>query len=186
MSWGYKFQIRTIIYICSIYGISFLPDNIYDTGHPSPLLPSLVPRPLEKKQTNKQKKKNGLVSTVCIRAAVTVHFRKIVWFLRSYHVTISGQRMQCSRSPTWLFFEDSVFANWLPSELSLSSAKWGCSRTGLLVCASCFACLFPLKMDYPNISVTPVRVKWRRSSASFRPYGSKLGRALKRSKGSTL
>ena len=42
-------------------------------------------------------------------------------------------------------------------------------------------CLFPLKMDYPNISVAPVRVKWRRSSASFRPYGSKLGRALKRS-----
>ena len=85
------------------------------------------------------------------------------------------------RSPTWLFFVDSVFANWLPSEPSLSSAKWGCSRTGLLVCASCFACLFPLKMDYPNISVAPVRVKWRRSSASFRPYGSKLGRALKRS-----
>ena len=39
MSWGYKFQIRTRIYICSIYGISFLPDNIYDTGHSSPLLP---------------------------------------------------------------------------------------------------------------------------------------------------
>ena len=85
------------------------------------------------------------------------------------------------RSPTWLFFVDSVFANWLPSEPSLSSAKWGCSKTGLLVCASCFACLFPLKMDYPNISVAPVRIKWRRSSASFRPYGSKLGRALKRS-----
>ena len=87
---------------------------------------------------------------------------------------------QFDRSPTWLSVVDSVFAKWLPSAPSLSSAKWGCSRTGLLVCASCFMCLFPLRMDYHNISVAPVRVKWRRSSASCKPFGSRLARALKR------
>ena len=119
-------------------------------------------------------------STVCARAAVTVHFRKIVRFLHSHHVTISGQRMQCSIR-THVLLCLLAFDRRHGYSLYTLSLQIGCSRTGLLVCASCFACLFPLKMDYPNVPVAPVRVKWRRSSASFRPYGSKLGRALKRS-----